>query len=300
MDSKGRRAVLGAALLAAAAATCGASLESPPGDVARAVAVGSMTVRYFDSGPSRGPPVVLLHGGGLTSQMWRPFAAAAAAAGLRAYSMETRNHGGTNNPGNQFGYQILAEDLDGFLSALNIERPMLVGYSDGGIIAQTWLLLHPDRARAVVIGGATHRVAADAHYMAGLKSFYGFDGRGRLPDQALDALEVANPDFATRLKTLHATLDDTDRWRRLHQLAWPTWTTRRVTPLSAYRRTRTPVLVILGENDEFFRVTDAVELAAALPNGELAVLPGTGHSAFRERPAIFNAIVIDFLRRSLP
>jgi len=294
----GRRSALCAALVVVAAACFAPVMAAQAAESVKTVRVGDMTVRYRESGPQAGPPVVLLHGGGLTSEMWRPLASAAADAGFRVYSMETRNHGGTDNPGGLFGYELLASDLEGFVGALDIRKPMVVGYSDGAIIAQAWLLGHPGRARAAVLGGATHRIAADAHYMAGLRVFYDHDRRGALPDRALDALVVSRPEFAARLKALHATPEEPERWRRLHQLAWPTWTTRRVTPLRAYRAVDVPALVVMGESDEFFLVRDAADLADALPRGELAIIPGTGHSAFRDKAAIFNMMVIDFLKRS--
>ncbi len=46
-----------------------------------------------------------------------------------------------------------------------------MGYSDGGIIVQEFLLARPGVARAAVIGGATNRVAADEHDMAGMQLF---------------------------------------------------------------------------------------------------------------------------------
>lgn len=59
-----------------------------------------------------------------------------------------------------------------------------------------------------------------------------------------------------------------------------------------------PALVILGQNDNFFLPEDALALAHVLPKGEIAIIPGASHAAFRERPEIFSAIVLDFLARN--
>lgn len=230
--------------------------------------------------------------------MWRWFAPEAAEAGFRVYLPDTRNHGATDNPSGAFSYELAAEDLKGFLTALSIEKPVVMGYSDGGIIVQTFLLAHPDLASAAVIGGATHKVAADPHYMQGMQTFYGHDQRGELPETVLDALERDAPDFAARLQSLHATETDPDRWRQLHRMAWPVWTQERILPLDAFASINIPVLVILGQRDEFFRPEDAIAFAAALPQGEVAILPGARHPAFREQAAIFNALTLDFLARA--
>lgn len=268
-------------------------------DPRETVKVGDLTVSYAEEGPSDGIPMVLVHGGGLTSAMWQWFAPEAAAAGYHVYLPDTRNHGGTDNPSGQFAYDLAAQDLEGFIAALKIDHPVLMGYSDGGIIVQTLLVAHPDAARAAVFGGSTNKVAADDHYMAGMMAFYGYDQRGQLPDAALDALEKNAPDFAGRLKALHAMPGAPDRWRQLQKLAWPVWTTARVTPLADYAAIKVPVLVILGQHDEFFRPEDALALAEAMPKGEIAVIPGAHHPAFRDAAPIFNAIVLDFLKRAL-
>lgn len=261
------------------------------------VSVGDLTVSYGDTG-GEGTPTVLVHGGGLSSRMWSGFIEANAGA-LRILTPDTRNHGGTDNPSGAFSYELAAEDLAGFIDALGLDRPIVMGYSDGGIIVQTFLLENPDGARAAVIGGATNRVAADDRYMSGMETFYGFKERGELPEFVLDALAAKAPGFVDRLRALHATDAEPERWRALHRLAWQVWTQERILPLDAFAKVKVPVLVVLGEDDEFFAPRDALELAQALPNGEVAILPGGTHSVFRERPAIFHATVADFIARAM-
>ncbi|MFZ1679463.1 MAG: alpha/beta fold hydrolase [Rhizobiaceae bacterium] len=260
------------------------------------VKVGDMTVSYGDAGEGR--PLVLVHGGGLTSRMWGNFADAAVAAGWRVLTPDTRNHGGTDNPSGTFGYDLLAADLAGFIEALNLKSPAVMGYSDGGIVVETFLLAHPDTASAAIIGGATHRIAADQRYMAGMQAFYGYSERGQLPDSALDALQANAPDFAKRLRGLHATEAEPERWRTLHQLTWPVWTTELVYPLERFAAVPTKTLVFLGEDDEFFAPADALALSEALPAGEVAILPAGRHTVFRERADTFSAIVLEFLGRA--
>jgi pimeloyl-ACP methyl ester carboxylesterase len=261
----------------------------------KTVAVGDLTVSYGDTG-GEGIPVVLVHGGGISSRMWGGFVEGAVAdGGLRLLTPDTRNHGGTDNPSGRFAYELAAEDLAGFIDALGLEGPAVMGYSDGGIIVQEFLLANPGVARAAVIGGATNRVAADDRHMQGMQAFYGYAERGELPDSALDALEVSAPDFVERLRALHATASEPERWRTLHRLAWPTWTTEKVIPLEGFASVDIPLLVVVGQNDDFFLPEDAIALARAFPQGEIAVIPGVSHAAFRERPAIFNALVLDFL-----
>ena len=266
-------------------------------DSRKTVAVGDLTVSYGEFGPVDGVPLVLVHGGGITPRMWGGFAPEAAAAGYHVFTPDTRNHGGTDNPSGTFSYDLAAGDLAGFITALKLDQPVVMGYSDGGMIVATFLLADPATASAAIVGGMTNKVAATPHYFAGMQTYYGYDKGGALPDAVLDALALGAPDFVARLQALPATAAEPDRWRSLHKLVWPVWTTPRELSLAAFGKVDAPVLVILGQDDEFSLPQDALALAQALPNGEIAIIPGAHHTVFRDNPVIFNALVLDFLTR---
>jgi pimeloyl-ACP methyl ester carboxylesterase len=60
------------------------------------------------------------------------------------------------------------------------------------------------------------------------------------------------------------------------------------------RAMQIPTLVLVGDND-FIRVSDAVEAAELLPQGQLAVLPGTTHMDMTRSPERVLAMVVPFL-----
>ena len=68
----------------------------------------------------------------------------------------------------------------------------------------------------------------------------------------------------------------------------------------ALPRVTVPALVIVGEHDRVTPPAAAVELAGALPLGELTILPGAGHIAMLERPDELNRALERFARRCLP
>ena len=63
-----------------------------------------------------------------------------------------------------------------------------------------------------------------------------------------------------------------------------------------------PVLIILGDRDDFFPIEDALALHRMLPNSKLAIAPGASHTIllFRDKPAVFGAPIMDFLARQYP
>jgi pimeloyl-ACP methyl ester carboxylesterase len=53
-------------------------------------------------------------------------------------------------------------------------------------------------------------------------------------------------------------------------------------------------LVMLGDDDEV-TLEHAGAMYAALPEAELAVVPGTSHGLLHEKPALCNSMILDFL-----
>lgn len=56
-----------------------------------------------------------------------------------------------------------------------------------------------------------------------------------------------------------------------------------------------PTLVIYGDRDRSYGRIETVEMAQAIEQAELAVIPGCAHNVHLEKPDLFNRIVEDFL-----
>lgn len=73
----------------------------------------------------------------------------------RVIAPDSRGHGRTDNPAGRLAYDLMAEDVAGLIDALDLDRPLVAGYSDGAQIALELALRHPDRSRAVVLRRST-------------------------------------------------------------------------------------------------------------------------------------------------
>ena len=51
----------------------------------------------------------------------------------------------------------------------------------------------------------------------------------------------------------------------------------------------------MAADDDITLLEHMLELYRAIPNSELAIVPGTSHFLLQEKPALCNAILIDFL-----
>jgi pimeloyl-ACP methyl ester carboxylesterase len=53
--------------------------------------------------------------------------------------------------------------------------------------------------------------------------------------------------------------------------------------------------LVMFSDDDLMTPTHAVEMFEALPNAELAMVPGTSHFLMQEKPQLVNRLVLDFL-----
>ena len=256
------------------------------------VEANGLKFHYTEEGS--GPPLLLIHGGSLTLDSWAALTAQAAPK-FHVYAYDTRGHGATENPGGRYSCDLLASDAAAIIAALHLDRPLVAGYSDGGDKALLLAIRHPDLPRAVVVGGATNKIAATPRYFAGMRAFFGTGRPGRLTDADLDALTAAHPDVAEFYGQMHRRAGDPTYWRTLLKQIWPMWTTRLVFTAPQLKAIKTPMLVILADNDEFSSASDAVALRDSVRNSQLAILPGATHTVFHDRAAQFGGLVLDFL-----
>ena len=100
--------------------------------------------------------MVFLHGNSSCSVAWeRQFEEFA--KDFRYIAYDSINHGMSANSRRDEDEPDRPDELEGFLAALGIERPILVGNSMGGNTALRYASRHPDGARALVISGADVR-----------------------------------------------------------------------------------------------------------------------------------------------
>lgn len=107
------------------------------------------TLRFADSRGS-GSPVVFLHGAGMDHVMFAAQHAAVAEAGFRAISWDMRGHGESRPSLLSFTSELALDDLSALLDHLDVARhgagrPVLVGHSLGGNLAQEAVRRHPHR-----------------------------------------------------------------------------------------------------------------------------------------------------------
>jgi len=118
---------------------------------------GVLSVAYIETGPSDGPPVLLLHGFPYDVHSFDEVTPFLVSAGCRVITPYLRGYGPTrflsaDTP--RSGQQaVLAHDLLALMDTLTITGAVLAGYDWGGRAACLVAALWPERARGLVSGG---------------------------------------------------------------------------------------------------------------------------------------------------
>ena len=144
-----RRAFAASAL--AFAATPSFAAAAPPKFAAAAIG-GGIDLHYVEQGG--GPPLIFVHGSLSDYSYWKPqFPYFTPCRRVIAYS---RRYNWPNDNPTQPNYSAItdADDLAGFIAALGLKRPVIVGHSYGALTALFFAMRHPGIAPAIVLAEA--------------------------------------------------------------------------------------------------------------------------------------------------
>ncbi len=234
------------------------------------VELGDLNTWYEDYGV--GDPLVLLHPGGADARAFRPNLAGLAAR-FHVYTPDRRGHGHTQDVEGPISYDLMAQDTIRFIETVVRKPAHLVGMSDGAIVALLVCLRRPDLAsRLVLVAGVFHHDG----WASGV-----LDADDEPPTFFVDSYSEVSPDGRAHYPIVAAKL------ARMHAEE-PSLTPEDIHGLT----TRT--LVMVGDDDEV-TLEHAIDLYRAVPDAELAVIPGTSHGLLVEKPDLSNSIIISFL-----
>ncbi|MCI0399353.1 MAG: alpha/beta hydrolase [Chloroflexi bacterium] len=113
------------------------------------ILANSIHQHYYRTGGAK-PPIVLLHGFMMVGLTWLRVAKAL----QREYDVimpDARSHGRSAGPESGFSPQILASDVVALIHTLGLERPILLGHSNGAVTAARLAATEPGLARAAIL-----------------------------------------------------------------------------------------------------------------------------------------------------
>jgi 3-oxoadipate enol-lactonase len=255
-------------------------------------------IAYALLGPESAPAVVLGHALGANSHIWG-YQLPLLTAKFRVLVYDLPGHGESDPPIGSDSFDDFANDLAALLDHARISRIALVGLSIGGMIAQHFALLHPDRLRALVLcstGCQTNE--------AGKKVFedrIAQVNEGGIETQVEGSIgRWFTPQFTNAAP---ATIE------------WVKWMYRNTSPagftngcraiqkldtVDRLSRITVPTLLVPGELDPAFPESISRTMQSRIKDAQLEVLTAAAHIGNVERPHQFNEILFKFLAEVLP
>jgi len=108
-------------------------------------------VDYYYQVHGQGEPLLLLHGGLMSGDMFGPVLPALAAAGRQVITIDLQGHGRTPLGNRPIRCETVADDVAAVLTKLGRAKLDVVGYSFGGCVALRLGVQHPDRVRRLAL-----------------------------------------------------------------------------------------------------------------------------------------------------
>ncbi|KIQ04474.1 MULTISPECIES: alpha/beta hydrolase [Pseudomonas] len=251
-----------------------------------------------ETGNPDGPAIVFIHGLLGSRLNWEQQTSSPDLQGYRLITYDMRGHGLSGKPDDAAAYadgRRYADDLAAVLEATGAKRPVLVGWSLGGLVMSDYLAAYGDTK----IGGAVY-----------VNAVIELNEKLITPHPEVYA-GLASDDLKTHLDALrtflrlcfHTQPDAATMELLLTNAAMASWPMTRSIPTMTSAATeglpkaQVPLLLLYGAKDQLVEVQPSIDRAKALnPKAQSKLYAGSGHAPFLEEAARFNQDLVNFVK----
>jgi pimeloyl-ACP methyl ester carboxylesterase len=251
-----------------------------------------ITLHVDETGTEAGDPILFIHGYTQSRLSWDRQMDSDLAENFRLVAMDDRGHGLSDKPKDAYGNSDLwADDVQGVISELSLDQPVLCGWSYGGLIIADYLAKYgTEHIAGVNLVGAISKLGTED-----AMAVIGEDFTSLVPGfEATDAEESVRT-----LETFvrRCSYDDPSPQEFYYILGFNTTVppyiraglhSREVTHDDTLADLGVPVLVTHGEEDTVVLPAAGEEHAEMTPDTRTSSYPAAGHSPFWEAPERFN------------
>jgi pimeloyl-ACP methyl ester carboxylesterase len=267
-----------------------------------AVETNGLSLHYLDWGGDATVPAIAFHGFALNCHSWDEVAPALLQR-VRLLAFDQRGHGLSDRARRieDYSRDAMVADIEGIVHALELDRPVVLGHSMGGMNAMTFAGRHPDRVRALVLVDVGPEIRVD-----GANEVLQFV-RGPYELESLDAwVEHTHRYYPYRSREgirrrLEVSLVETERGTLRKQYDerfrqdFGGVEPSREDSWEAARGIRCPTLLVHGGASPVLSLEMAQRFADEVEKVSFTSIQGAGHSVAGDKPAEFSRAVLDFL-----
>lgn len=258
--------------------------------------VGDLKLAYVEAG--HGDPLVLIPGLGRGADMWKQ-QIDVLAEHFKVYALENRGSGKSDAPAGPYTVKQMAADAAAFIDALELDKPMVMGASMGGFIAQELAANYRDKVSRLILvctshGGPT-AVTMSPETWKSMSAPKGITPKAKL----LSAVRLAfSPEYFE--KNLPAIIKDVEG--RLQNMPTPAAWMAQAAAGATFDMTRRldkitcPTLIITGLQDIVVPAVNSRLIHRGIEGSRLIEYTGGGHYIMVEERDQFNQDIIEFLK----
>jgi pimeloyl-ACP methyl ester carboxylesterase len=262
---------------------------------------GGIELYVEETGNQAGRPVLLIHGISQCRLAWNRQVRSTLADDLRIVVFDLRGHGLSDRPHDGYGEASLwADDVNAVITALSLERPVLCGWSYGGVVIGDYLQRYGEAALGGInLVGAASRLGEPA------MPYLGPDFVAALPGLFSTDVETSTATLDTFIRITTATDPSPEDFYltlgynstvpphvRQYMLS------RTLNHDDQMARLTTPVLITHGLADRIVLPTMSEHNAHLIPDATTSYYSGIGHAPFLEDPDRFNAELLAFVNKA--
>jgi proline iminopeptidase len=260
------------------------------------------------AGPKAKPTLLVLHGGpgfdhwGLRFFFDR-FADIAQVVYLD-HRGNGRSRGGNASDPTLWTLAQWGDDIRGFCDALGIDRPIVLGQSFGGMVAQSYAARHPGHAAGLIFSSTAATMRLE-DVLDGFEVLGGAEARAvaaRFWTHASEAdiatyLRLCTPLYNTTPRDKLAAVGGIAQWDVFRHFSLPAGEIWQMDLRPGLAAVSAPTLVLTGDTDPVTPAARAQDIFAALKPGvgRYVEMAGTGHGTFRDAPDKCETLLRDFI-----
>lgn len=240
--------------------------------------ISGISMSYIEAGPEDAPVLILLHGYTDSSLDWSqviPYLE----DDFHIYALDLRGHGGSEAPECCYTIPDMAYDVVAFMDALDIPKASVAGFSMGSLVAQGLAIDYPERVDKLVLVASTDTGVGNEGLLWAWDQILTF--KNSVPDDFLDAWNATanpvDPAFIAEMRTVQKSTP-LHVWRGAGKMLLTHDHSAFLSDIEA------PTLILWGDRDSFFSITDQEHLINRLANETLKTYVGTGHNIPWEIP----------------
>lgn len=258
---------------------------------------GGIQLHVVETGNASGPSIVFIHGFSQCSLAWSRQLNSELAETFRLTAMDMRGHGLSEKP--REGYadsRLWADDVRAVIKALNLDRPLLCGWSYGPLVILDYLRHYgEDDIRGVNFVGGVTKLGSDAAASALTADFLSL-----IPGFFSADAEVCVRSLGSLLRLCFADELSSDDWYRMlgYSVSVPPYVrqalfSRAFDNDDLLPRLRKPVLVTHGTADAVVKSTVIDQQMVRISSAKIRMM-ATGHACFWDDAAGYNRCLREF------